>query len=780
MRTNKTYRKRTPICALLLAGVFVFTSAGAVYAGEAAQNAEKAEEEKGAAGSSYYEEKEHADLDYADMVYTSVNPEALDELLAELDAVTEGTKTVEDPEQTTVDLYQEILQVMNTEYTHYVLGDLKHYMNVRDEEMNEKNRQDTLVIQDLSDAAYISLQKAMQGPYGAKLCKELSDEQLEELKEYEALTDKERELTDRDTELQQKYDQISEDEYTFEYKGKTWTLDDVSANPPEDYDDLVAVYLGVPREMNDALVPVFQDMVETRKEIAELEGYDTYTDYCYDVNYGRDFTGEDIAALRETVIRELKPLYEELRTMQYLSEYNTDLAEPLSGDEIVETIGGRIGNVHPELTEAFDYMREHDLYCIDDADEMLEVGFTSDLPEYGSAFIFDKTNGTIHDLETTVHEFGHFNAAYHAKQNVLMDSLLVDVAEIQSQGLEMLFMDEMKEILPEDPEGLQLYLLVNMLDSVLSGFEFDEFQQEVYASGEMTQEELNRLAMDVDEKYTQYFYDDNGEAYEWVLINHTFTSPLYYIGYATSALSALDIWTESLEDRDAAIDKYMKLSAVPLDMPYQEATTSCGLRNMLEPESIRELADEIRAWAEENIDGGLGGIGFPDFGFGEDDFFGFGEGDPFGFGEIDPFGYGETAPLEPYWVEPTPDGSGTQPDDSGTQPGENDTQPGGMNGQNDGSGSSPYDSTDEYVEKVTDYAMGAARIASVCNVLVRLVVLIIALIAFFKKRKRGGGNGFGGPGGYGGYDGGNGFGGPGGPGGYGGGNDFGGYGGGGL
>ena len=731
-------KMRMRIRALLLAGIVVFSSAGTAYA-------EENDPSSATDASSYYSEKEHADMDYADMEYVSVDPHAMDEVLAKLDAVTDGTGAEEDPEQQTVELYHEILQIMDSEYTHYVLGDIKHYMNVHDEDMNEKNRQDTLNIQDMSDAVLISLQKALTGPYGSELRKEFSDEQADELEEYEALTDRERELIDKDTELQQKYDHLSEEEYTFEYKGKTWTLDDLYTDQPEDYDDLMAVYLGVSKAANDALVPVYQEMIETRKELAELEGYDTYTDYCYDVDYGRDFTGEDIAALRETVIREIKPLYEELRMMQYMSDFNTELEQPLTGGEIVETIGEHIGNVQPELTEAFEYMREHGLYCIDNTDEMLDVGFTSDLPEYGSAFIFDKTNGTVHDLETLVHEFGHFNAAYHAKQNTLMDSLLVDVAEIHSQGLEMLFLDEMKEILTDDPDALQLYMLTNMLESVLSGFEYDEFQQKVYAGEEMTQEELNELAMDVDEKYTGYFYEDDGEAYEWVLINHTFTAPLYYIGYATSALSALDIWTESLEDRDAAVDKYMKLSAVPLDMPYQEATTSCGLRNMLDPENISELADEIRGWAEENLSGGFDELGFPDFGspfgFGEEDPFGFGEGNPFGFGEESPFDFSQPAPAEPYWVEPTPDGSGMHPDDS-ARPDDSSEQPNDNSEQSD-------DNSLEYLEAAGRQTMRAAWITTVVRGLIKIGILIIALIVFFKKKKRNrGGDNFSGQGGW--------------------------------
>lgn len=664
--------------SLLLAGAFLCASAGTVSA--AAQ--EEPEEETASVDSLYYPEKEHADLDYADMVYTGVDPQALDEVLEAVYDVSDGITETEDPEESLVELYDEILQILSEQYTQYVLGDIAHYKNVYDEELAEKNMQDTLAFQDMSDAAYQALQYALAGEYGSELSMEFSEDQLSDLNEYEALTDRERELIETESDLQQTYDRLAEEEYTFEYKGELWTMERLNEETPEDYDDVVAIYLGLTKQINEQAVPVFQELVRTRKELAEAEGYDTYTDYCYDVTYGRDFTGEDIAALRETVIEELCPLYDELWAMQQTSDYSTTLAETLTGDEIVDILGEHIGNIHPELLEAYEYLRDHKLYCIDNADSMLEVGFTSDLPAYGSAFIFNKTSGTIQDLETVVHEFGHFNATYHAEQNVLTDSLLVDVAEIQSQGLEMLFLDEMKTILTDDPDQLELYILTNMLDSVLSGFEYDEFQQEVYAGEEMTADELNELAMDVDYKYTQYFYDEDGKAYEWVLINHTFDSPLYYIGYATSALSALDIWTESLQDREAATDKYMRLSALPPDVPYQEAVENCGLRNMLDAENIRELAREIRIWAglEE------GSIG--------------------------------------QYVHPGQPSEPVQPAEPG-QPAET--------------------PEDEELEELLQQAQETVFLIF-WNMLrvnfgVRLIVLVIGLIAFLRRKKRGGGNG---------------------------------------
>ena len=630
-----------------------------------------------------YPSKEHADVDFADMEYTGVDGTETEKLLQELQDLTNGLATADDPEKRTAELYEEILTEMNRQYTQYTLGDVKHYIDVTDEAVSEQVIEDTILMQDLSDKATLVLKEALDGPYADQLVDCFTDEQLEDIEEYKALTDLERELIERETDLIQQYDRVSEEEYTFEYKGRTWTMDDLYADTPEDYSDIETIYLGLSQKQNEATVPIYQELVKVRKQIAEEEGYDSYTDYAYDVTYGRDFTGEDIAALRQTVINELVPLYNVLETELYYERFDTELPVPVSGDEIVETLAPYMERVSSALMEAYNYLQKHHLYHIGNTSKMAEAGFTADLPSYGSAFIYSKTAGNIRDYETIVHEFGHFNAAYHAKQNVLMDSLLVDVAEIQSQGLEMLFMDYMKEILDDESAGMELYLVSNMLESVITGFEFDEFQQEVYAREDMTADELNELAWEIDSKYSAYFYEDNGKAYEWTEISHTFSSPLYYIGYATSALSALDIWTESLEDRDAAIEKYLKLTAVPLDMPYQEATTSCGLRNMLISENITTLRDEILQWSK--------GIGLS---------------------------YTISSDEEEDWDEHMDNLFNEEPD----------LQP-----YMDESDAYSYSYSNDKLEELEEAGRKAVRVSSIVS-LVRLIVTIIILVIYLKKK----------------------------------------------
>ena len=78
---------------------------------------------------------------------------------------------------------------------------------------------------------------------------------------------------------------------------------------------------------------------------------------------------------------------------------------------------------------------------------------------------------------------------------------------------------------------------------------------------DMSLEDMNRTFKEIQDSYHGWYFDvyDEGVCYDWVDVSHLFYSPLYYMGYGTSALSALDLWTMSRRDWDGAVDTYMGL-----------------------------------------------------------------------------------------------------------------------------------------------------------------------------------------------------------------------------
>ncbi len=63
--------------------------------------------------------------------------------------------------------------------------------------------------------------------------------------------------------------------------------------------------------------------------------------------------------------------------------------------------------------------------------------------------IFMTTEAACYDIFTVVHEFGHFNSVYHDDTPALYTNINMDVSEIHSQGLELLFYPYYEQMYPE-------------------------------------------------------------------------------------------------------------------------------------------------------------------------------------------------------------------------------------------------------------------------------------------------------------------------------------------
>ena len=141
-------------------------------------------------------------------------------------------------------------------------------------------------------------------------------------------------------------------------------------------------------------------------------------------------------------------------------------------------------------------------------------------------------------------------------------------------------------------------MLYNILDSILDGCLYDEFQTAAYQNPEMTAEELNRLFKALSEDYG-YSYGPGVDADPaWVENAHNFQNPLYFISYATSALSALDLWFLYLDRPREAKETYLELSALSLSLPYMAAVEEVGLRDIFEPETVPALAETLEAYLD--------------------------------------------------------------------------------------------------------------------------------------------------------------------------------------
>ncbi len=535
-----------------------------------------------------------ADISYEDMEYVGYDPAYAYTLIEEMRTLSQGPGN-EEQINTNYDLMGVELDKM---YTQQALNEIRYYRDVNNEEYASIDTELQQIYRDVVDQFLQVVRDVLGTEYRESFGAHIGDEEMvEDYLDYEDMTEELQALLDEENALEQQYDQASMAEYTVTVKGQKWT--EASYNEAIEeltWREMLAISTALDRAKNEAICPIFLDLVKNRNARAQIYGYDNYAEYAYTDLYNRDYTIEEIKSVYAAVKEYIVPVLSEVEERVYAGNLNDLLyMDYLTEDYVIEVVGRHMGDIDPALAEVYQYMVDHHLYDIDYDPNKMNVGYTTTLYEYQEPFIFNTPDYSYYDLETMIHEFGHYNEAFHAGTTLITDVTNMDVAEIHSQGLELLYLKYADDVYGEGlGDTARQMVLYQMLYSVIDGCLYDEFQNAVFAADhDMTEGEVNQLFRRLSEEYGYVYYDTEDAAYDWVDVPHTFSSPMYYVSYGTSALAALDIWTIAQEDRQAGIDKYMELTTYGLTTTYCELLEKCGLKSIFEEETIREIAQAV-------------------------------------------------------------------------------------------------------------------------------------------------------------------------------------------
>lgn len=454
--------------------------------------------------------------------------------------------------------------------------------------------------------AYILTQRELlQSQYGQALAQAVGMEAEELLAQLTPDDQRQQELMSRDQDLINDYWTAVGAEYEVTWQDRSWTqaeLDQDESLTPEEAGQVQRL---LDQARNAAAVSILLEMVEVRNEYARSKGYDNYASYAYENVYYRDYSLEDAQQLYGQVKEEIAPLLNQIPLVvqnreelfdDQLSEYVADLTQ----EETLELVEPCVEEVSSEYAELFRYMRENNLADIGPLDTKMDVGFTTHLPAYRSAVMFNCPSGSYYDVESLLHEFGHY------AEMCLSDAVgggfeCIDVAEIDSQGLELLSLNFADQMFPQAGDAYRVRVLYQLLTNVANGCLMDEFQAALYAGGDWTAEELNALMEELLEEYDIVgMFGDNSD-YNWVLISHTFESPMYYISYATSALSALELFLDAQTDFDGAADTYLNLVAMGTGLGYREAVREAGLSDIFQTGAVSALAQRLQDYLNGQV-----------------------------------------------------------------------------------------------------------------------------------------------------------------------------------
>lgn len=450
------------------------------------------------------------------------------------------------------------------------------------------------------DALSQACRNILEGPLADEFTVHIGQGPADALAVYEALTDREAELTAREAELVTEYYGImatADADAVYYYLGEKWTWDKLNGFPGEnlsyeDYEGYLEVYDGLMKTVNDQVGPIFLELVSIRAELAELWGYDSYADYAYECVFGRDYTAADAQLLCDAVKEFSAGYYDDLYYSDLWYSYE-DPVPVMDEKTLVAVLGENLSVFGEELTAVWQFMADHGLYELCAESSCQSGAYTTELPYYQSPFIYEGLAGDCYDFSGLTHEFGHFaDAWYHPIPNLLTSVGSYDLFEIHSTGLEVLFTEQYDDIYTSGADTARFITLGGTLESVLDGCIHDEFQRRLYADPDMSLEEINELFAQVSAEYG--IYEPTGVDYSWMYVSHTFETPLYYISYAVSALASLQLWDIAQTDFSAALESYLAILAQgAYEEGYITVLENAGLRLFTEEGAVEDICRPV-------------------------------------------------------------------------------------------------------------------------------------------------------------------------------------------
>lgn len=342
-----------------------------------------------------------------------------------------------------------------------------------------------------------------------------------------------------------------------------------------------------------------EEMSDDEKNLAAAEIYlellSTYDTETFYENYNRDFTAEEIIALSETVYSELIPAVDAIEEAFLNNKYSEDTYNsPILFDNVFEKMSETAPSVSQDIGKSAALLCSDKLYTSTSGENVYTGSFTIDLPVQNRALIYNYQYDDCYDMTTAIHEFGHFYASFYDDTPSFLALNNIDIAEVQSQGMEILFMPHYGDFYGKQSDAMRLLKLYDTLESAVTGFLVGEFEYTILKNIEtITPEEVVEY---FDSLMSEYGYET-----DFYYISHVFEQPGYYISYGVSALAALNIWQTSVEDYDAAVSLYENIAHIKCNSPeyqFSSALSTCGFDNVLDESYISILADDLIAYAE--------------------------------------------------------------------------------------------------------------------------------------------------------------------------------------
>ena len=369
-------------------------------------------------------------------------------------------------------------------------------------------------------------------------------------------------------------------------------------------------------EQRDGLAGIFDRMYDLRQKVAKNAGFANYRDFAHREKNRFDYTPEDCmrfhVAVEEAVLPAVERINERRRRRMGLDTLRPwDMSADPSGRPPLtpfEDIRGLIdpaapvfAHVDPDFRGYYQSMVDANLLDLENRKGKAPGGYCTTLNFRKLPLIFLNTVGVDDDLRGLLHEAGH---AFHAIEAFRLPLLFQrhpgsEMAEVASMSMELLaspFIDKKSGGYYDEGEARRSR--TELLEGIVLFFSHcasvDAHQQWMYVN------DAGRDSRARDAKWLELRARFEGDAVDWSGLEaeriarwyqqpHFFSHPFYYIEYGIAQLGALQVWRNSLHDREQAVRNYREALALGGTRPLPELFKAAGARLIFDADGMREL-----------------------------------------------------------------------------------------------------------------------------------------------------------------------------------------------
>ena len=359
---------------------------------------------------------------------------------------------------------------------------------------------------------------------------------------------------------------------------------------------------------NQTLGELYLELVSLRDQMAQLLGYDSYTEVA-DLNMHRSsYTREQIQQFRELLKQTLVPVYGGyLEDFYRRAENQTSagyvylMGEPSptpQGDwkDTLERFSQVFSKMALETGECYEYLFSHGFIDAQPSQTKANVTFSTLIYSLNTPFLFANMDGSENDVYSISHEFGHCFAIWEQlKRGSRSEGRSMDVCEIHSQAMQMMTLPYYEAFYGEDADVARRYDVFTIVSGILTAALNDEFQEQIYQQPQMTVDQLNELYLELALEYglvvESPYSDLETFSKGWFTTNQYFDTPFYAIDYSLSGCVALEFLQRSMEDSQGALDTYLQLVRQDAGYDFLTALEKTGLQSPFSEEQLVELSE---------------------------------------------------------------------------------------------------------------------------------------------------------------------------------------------